>query len=150
MYTGVWIFIAVVVFLVLYWILSNLAVIQPPPPVTDAELRRLVDDFNSYPTELWFRNSPCVFEKYLACKTFRYIIYESNGRVVYDSDPKYPSHESAKEIRNSYEYNKAIAVFIGGVLRGNVQNVAILAKEANRYRIVHISEYLYSEEDCGY
>jgi hypothetical protein len=147
---GVWIIIAAVILIVLYWILSVTMAAQPPPPVPDADTARLVDDFNSYPTELWFRDDTCIFEQYLDCKIYRYIIYDSNGAVVYDSKPDYPSRESPREIRNSYEYIRAIGFFQGAAIRGHTVNTAFLAKIGNRYRIVHISEFLYNAEQIGF
>lgn len=147
---GTWVIIAIVVLIVLYWILSTTMAAQPPPPIPDADTARLVDDFNSYPVELWFRNDPCIFEKYLDCKIYRYIIYESNGRVIHDSKRSYPSHESAKELRNSYEYIRSINFFQGAAIRGNTVNICSLAKIGNRYRIVHISEYLYNAGQVGF
>lgn len=147
---GIWFVVIAVVLIVLYWILSNLAVMQPPPPRPDADLQRLLYDFQSYPTELWFRNNTCIFRKYLQCKIYRYIIYESNGRVVYDSKPDYPSNESAKELRNSVEYIQTMTVTQAGVIRGNTNNAAFLAKIGNRFRVVHISEYIYTEKDVGF
>jgi hypothetical protein len=142
--------IAVIIFIVLYWILSKFAVQQPPPPIPDADTGRLVDDYNSYDTELWFRNDQCIFDQYLSCKIYRYIIYESNGRVVYDSKPNYPSRESPKELRNSYEYIRSIGFFQAASIRRQTVNACFLAKIGNRQRIVHISEFLYNASEIGF
>jgi hypothetical protein len=144
-----WAVVVFIVLIVLYWVLSRTYIFSPLPTTPDVDLNRLVDTYESFPTEVWFRNSPCFFEKYL-CGSYRYIIYESNGRVVYDSRPDYPSGESAKEIRNSYEYINCISFLQAGVLRNRTANACFLAKIGNRYRIVHLSEYLYSERDKGF
>ena len=150
MHIGVWVVIAAIVLIVLYWILANTAVQQPPPPRATADLQRLLYDYQSYPTETWFRNNPCFFEKYLNCKIYRYIIYESNGEVVYDSNPEYRSGESAKQLRNSVEYIEAITTTQAGAVRGSTNNAAFLAQIDNRFRVVHISEYIYTEKDAAY
>lgn len=144
-----WAVVAFVVLVVLYFILSNLFIFSPLPTTPDVDINRLVENYQSFPTEVWFRNNPCFFEKHL-CGSYRYIIYESNGRVVYDSNPNYRSRESAKEIRNSYEYINCISFLKAGALRNSTANACFLAKIGNRYRIVHISEYLYSEKDREY
>jgi len=142
--------IAAVILIVLYMILSKWALVQPPPPIPDADTARLVDDFESYPVEVWFRNDICFFRKHLDCKIYRYIIYESNGRVVHDSKPNYPSDESPRELRNSYEYIRSIGFFQAAAIRRNTVNSCFVAKIGYRYRIVHISEYLYNAAETGF
>lgn len=136
---------------VIYWILSNLALKQQPAPVLDGDFSRIVDEFRSYPNEVWFRNAPCFFEKHLDCTgPYRYVIFESDGKVVYDSDPHYPSREKAKRLPISYEYMRAVGYLEGAAIRGSTNNAAFLAEKGNRYRIVHISEYIYTECDRAY
>ena len=136
---------------VIYWILSNLALQQPAPPVLDGDFSRLVDEFRSYPTEVWFRNCKAFFEQQLDCTSaYRYVIFESDGKVVYDSDPYYPSHEKAKALPLSYEYMRAVSFQQGASIRGQTNNAAFSAIRGNRQRIVHISEYIYGERDRAY
>lgn len=136
---------------VVYWILSNLALQQPAPPVLDADFSRIVDEFRSYPTEVWFHNAPCFFEKQLDCESpYRYVVFESNGKLVYDSDPSYPSHERPKTLPISYEYMRAVSFQQGASIRGQTNNAAFTAIRGNRQRIVHISEYIYDERDRVY
>lgn len=136
---------------VIYWILSNIALQQPDPPILDGDFSRLVDEFRSYPTEVWFHNNSCFFEQQLDCTSaYRYVIFESNGKVVYDSDPNYPSHEKAKTLPISYEYTRAVVTQQGASIRGATNNAAFAAIRGNRQRIVHISEYIYGERDRVY
>ena len=85
------IIVFVIVCLIVWWAIGVYNVEYPGPARPDADFRGIIDEFNSFPKELWFRNNPCVFDEWLTCRYSRYIVYLSSGVVVYDSinNPKW-------------------------------------------------------------
>lgn len=143
--------IMVIVIIVAWWILGVYNAQYPGPSVPDSDFSRLIGEYQSYPKELWFGET-CQLDQWLLCRPYRFIIYESNGDIIYDSAEqrkwkwRFPILEDAEGLKNSVEYIRAAALTQGVVLRntcpGQTANVAELAKDGDFYRIVHISEYI--------
>lgn len=148
----IWAVILAIVFLVLWWVFTSVNALQPSREIPDEDPRPMLKEFDSFPEELWFRNNKCIFERYIPCNTqFRYIVYESNGVPVYDSQPQpYGSPESAVQLVMSKEYLTASITEVASTVRGNLWNIAILVKRGDRYRIVHISQRRYTDLDPEY
>lgn len=156
-YLAIIIVIVVIILILAFWILGVYNAQFPGPSVPDSDFSRLIGEYRSYPKELWFRDNPCVFNKWLLCRPYRFIIYDSNSDIIYDSadhkEWKYrpPVVENAEKLKNSVEYIRAASLTQGVVLRdtcpGQTANVAELAKDGDYYRIVHISEYVYDTCD---
>ena len=158
----------VIVIVLCWWILGVYNATYPGPSVPDSDFSRLIEEFESYPKELWLRGSECEYNKWLLCRPYRFIVFESNGEVIYDSSEqdkwqyKFPVLEKAKKLPISVEYIRAAALTQGVALRkacavnserrsrkvcGDIANIAELVKDGDFYRIVHISEYVYSRCD---
>jgi hypothetical protein len=148
--------IIVIVIIVCWWILGVYNVRYPGPSRPDADFERLIDEFESYPKELWYRDDKRTFDQWLSCRPYRFIVYESDGEVVYDSCDntswKYHKYyrksnacDNAEQLTRSVEYIRAAALTQGVALRklknGKLANVAELVKDGDYYRIVIISEY---------
>lgn len=145
--------VALVIIIVIgWWVLSGYTFVQPSPARPDANFDRLINKFNSYPTELWFRNNSCVFDKKLKCSDFRFVVLESDGSVVYDSQPRPCGRDylRAKDIPRTVEYQRASVTLLGVVLRGRTANLCEGVKIGSRYRLVHVSEYLFGPSDPQY
>lgn len=143
-----------IVFAVLWWIFLSINPLQPRATIPDIDVQPMIDDFNTIPEELWFRNCPGIFDKYLQCDNsikYRYIVYESNGTYVYDSKPvPKGSPESPENLTRSVEYLQGITTYVSAVVRGDLWNVVILVKKGDRYRLVHISQKRYTDLDPEY
>lgn len=155
MYLVTLIVIFVIALIIGMWVMGAYNFIQPTPQRPDANFQKLIDAFDSKPSELWFRNKECIFEKELKGSCFRYVILESDGRVVYDSQPNAKSvrdyfHLRAYDIPRTVEYQRASVTLQGVALRGQVANLCNAVKEGSRYRMVHISSYLYDYRDPEY
>ena len=134
---------------------SVYSVNYPGPDRPDGDFQRLINIYNSFDKSFWFRNNPCVFNQYLSCVAERFIIYTSGGNIVYDSVDtnnwkRPPKVESAKAIRNSFEYIRAMTTTQAVALRDNTLNLAELAKNGDEYRLVHISNYIYTPNDSQF
>lgn len=159
-YFSVIIVIFIILCLLAWWTLGVYNVEYPGPNRPDADFRQMIDEFNSFPKELWFRNNSCLFDDYLSCKTSRYIVYESDGTVVYDSvnnrewagwERNREGYTSAEQLTSSVEYIRACSLTQGVVARGNKLNcLAEMVKFGDFYRIVHVTQYLYDETDPEY
>lgn len=150
-----WAFIVLVIVIVIgWWVVGAYSFVQPFPSRPDANYTELVDSFESYPTELWFRNKSCIFEEYLCDSPFRYVVLESDGRVVWESTTSTPfgvdPFINSEQIPLSVEYQKASVTLEGAVKRGKTTNLCRAVKEGTMYRMVHISSYQYDENDEGY
>ena len=124
---------------------------NPLPSRVDGNFQQMLNEYNSIPEELWFRNNPCIFDKYLKCLESRYVVFESNGDIIYDSRPDdklYP--QRAELIPRSVEYQRATSNFIGGVIRGNTNYLCTIAKEGDFYRVVWIAKKYFSVNDESY
>lgn len=142
-----WIFAIAVILIVLYWWLSNTAVNQPQPPVPDSDYLPMIADIQKYPESLWFRDDPETFEEWLKCSEYRYIVYKSNGAVVFDTKSlgcNPGTRDSASRLRHSFEYIRTQALNQGEATRREgcitVLNMARLMKSGNYYRTVHVSQ----------
>lgn len=127
----------------------NITTVLPVRP--DGNFQQMLNDYNSFPEELWFRNNKCIFDKYLKCSNRRYVILESDGSVVYDNkinDPLYP--QKAESIPRSVEYQRGTSNFIGATIRHNTNFLCVASKEGDVYRMVHISEYQFGANDREY
>lgn len=148
-----WIMWAVVVLVIVivigWWALGAYNFVQPFPSRPDANYAELTESFESYPTELWFRNKSCIFEEYLSGSTYRYVVLESDGRVVWSSSDDSNLIEP-KRIPLSVEYQKASVTLEGAVKRGKTTNLCRAVKEGTMYRMVHVSSYRFDEDDDGY
>ena len=150
--------IVALVAVALLWALTWYSVSYPSPSTPDADFSNLISDYQSYPPSLWFRDNELLHDKWLLCETRRVIIFESNGRVVYDNSANsawqgkcnFPCIESAEGLTRSVEYIRACALTQGIVIRsvkcsgasGAINNICELAKKGDRYRVVHFSEYV--------
>lgn len=144
--------ILVLVIVIGWWVLGAYTFVQPSPSRPDANFYKLKDAYLSYPTELWFRNNKKVYDRELKGSCFRFVILESDGRVVYNSMPRYRGKRftSPYLIPSTVEYQRASVTLEGAVLRGKTANLCIAAKEGSRYRLVHISSYQLDESDREY
>lgn len=125
----------------LWWALSSVTSLQPAPIIPDADFRPLIDQFRLFPKELWFQEREEEFASYLDCYEYRYIVYESNGDVLFDSKPRWP--ESPESLRHSFEYIRCMTTEQAAAIRGICHptlNLCELVKKGDRYRIVHVSE----------
>lgn len=146
-----WIIIFIIVLIIGWWVIGVYNITNPLPIRPDGNFQQLINDYDSFPKELWYRNNKCVFDEYLKCSHRRYVILESNGDVIYDSkpcDPLYP--QRAESIPRSVEYQRATSNLIGSSIRHNTNFLCVAAVEGNRWRIIHISEYVFNENDPCY
>lgn len=95
----------------------------------------LLNDFNSYPYELWFSDSKYILDEALGKNPFRYRILLSNGEIFYDNRPNKPS----PKLYPTIEYVLAASLGMGEILRDNYLNLAIKVTFGSIQRIVHIS-----------
>lgn len=145
----------VIIIVIIWWYLGVYAANYPAPSKPSADYNLLLSEFYSIPKSLWLQNSTCVFNEWLLCRPYRYIVYESDGRIIYDNadQPGWkfepPIVQSAKQIRYSVEYNRAWATTEGGATRiidgHKIANVAEMVKDGNYYRLVHLSQYIYRD-----
>lgn len=168
------IIIFVIIVIISWWLLGVYNVRYPGPDRPDGDFTLIIDEYQSLPKELWFRNKKCIYNEYLGCLTSRYIVFESNGDVIYDSvmNPSWEGwvkhreichdnrrhkrkltercYESAESIVRSVEYIRAASLTQGIVVRGNLNNLCEMVKQGDRYRLVHVSQYVYDNCDPEY
>lgn len=144
MYLAIWISILVILIIIGWWVFGVYGVRLPSPETPSADFSIMLENFKVIPQTLWFRNNPCAFE--ILPERYHYIIYNSSGRVVYDSKPDEPD----QDVTNTFEYLQAVSVGKGAVVRGNIQNLAVRIKNGDMYRVVHVSERLYGQCDIEY
>lgn len=141
----------VIVLIVGWWVLGAYTLIQPVPQRADTNFDSMIDEFLTYPSELWFRNNPCVFKKNLKGTCRRYVVLESDGKVVYDSQPVNPRGRGywlkAYKIPGTVEYQKAAVTLTGYITRNNTANMCRAVANGSRYRMVHVSEYVFTFND---
>jgi hypothetical protein len=95
----------------------------------------LLNDFNSYPYELWFIDNKYILDEALLKNPFRYRILLSNGEIFYDNRPNKPS----PKLYPTIEYVLAASLGMGEILRDNYLNLAVRVTFGSIQRIVHIS-----------
>lgn len=225
--------IILIIIVFIWWYYGVYSAKYPAPSRPESDVNRLLSVYESFPKWLWFRNNSCEFDQWLTCQPYRFVVFESNGRVVYDStgfsdyegkrtlgcaesnsvhpsdckerkgeryavgdsvsgsercaesnstgfsdyndrmnarctisdndsiiercdiskDSRYvpPYVEPAHQLVNSVEYARAAVLTQGVVIRdvgvSKTVNIAELVKQGDRYRIVHMSEYVYSSRD---
>jgi len=147
--------ILVLIIVLAWWILGVYNTRYPGPSIPDANIQPLINAYDEFATEFWFRENSCIFDKYLTCREQRFVVFESNGDVVYDSAQNedwkcFPEIEDSDKLWNSVESDRAKTLTQGVVRRGRTNNLAELAKLGDRYRVVHISEYIYNDSDPSF
>src|SRR5690606_21045567 len=115
-YFAIMIVIIVIVIIFLWWYYGVYSARYPAPSKPDADVSRLIGEFESYPKWLWFRNNPCKFDQWLKCRPYRFVVFESNGEVVYDSR-QLKHQEPAEQLTRSVEYIRAASLTQGVVVR---------------------------------
>lgn len=149
-YFAVIVIIILIIIVFIWWYYGVYSAKYPAPNKPESDVRRLIGEYESYPKWLWFQNNPCKFDEWLTCRQYRIVVFESNGEVIYDNAKyvNFPYTEPTRQLVNSVEYARASTLTQGVVIRdlglSKTVNLAELAKYGDRYRIVHISEYVYS------
>ena len=171
MYVAILVILIILIVIIAWWSLGVAAVVYPSPSRPDANFQALIDDFMSYPKELWFRNNKEVFDRELGCSNYRYVVLESDGDIVYVSEPyrkgdrdndrknahrsddsHYDSHydnryTDPRIIPRTVEYQRATSSLQGEVLRDNTLNLCVAVKEGSVWRLVHVSQYIFNQND---
>src|SRR5207237_2746160 len=76
------------------------------------------------------------------CSSDLHVVFDSMPKPIYKDRYYLPSWD----IPRTVEYQQASLSLQGIALRHNVANLCIGVKEGSRYRMVHVSEYIRSEE----
>ena len=136
---AIWIVIFVI-FIAIYWWISGVYNVRNPQPVEPRySYAYLERQFSSIPDKLWFRDDPCIFDKYLGCKCEEYTVIASDYSVVYnnskaqkktytsttesccpDADKCFSSPGlPVKKIPNTFEVTSAVVTGVGRTIRIN-------------------------------
>src|SRR6056297_880870 len=110
-YCAVFVAILVILVVVVWWFMAVYQAIVPPPDQAQEDFNQMLVDFEAVPSQLWFFDRRCQFAN--LPDIYRYIIYESDGRIVYDSNP----NQIRPDFRNTFEYYRAITLGRGTVVR---------------------------------
>lgn len=131
---GFWLIIVVIVAFVTIWWFYGVLTKRPASTPISANFEPLINDFNSYPTRLWFSSND-ELQFVLGNNPYRYRVMDSNGMILYDNKPTLPQ----PELFSTVEYVQGSALGQGAVIRDLYRNVAMRAVLASAVRIVHIS-----------
>lgn len=85
MYLAIWVVLFIILVILAWWVMGVYNVRVPRPNEVQFDFDTLQAAFDEFPKALWFRNNPCIFDKYLGCKCQRYVVLDSKGEVVYDN-----------------------------------------------------------------
>lgn len=133
-YIVIFLLVFLIILIALWW-WYGVYVARNTTTTTTVSFQPLLNDFNSYPYELWFSDSEYVLNQSLCKNPFRYRILLSNGQIFYDNRPNEPS----PKLYPTIEYILAASLGMGEILRDNYLNLAVKVTFGSVERIVHIS-----------
>lgn len=179
-YIAIWVVIFVIAIAICWWLAGVYEVKNPPPLKPRYDYSYLERQFSEIPQKLWFRNDPCIFDRYLACKCEEYTIIDSNMKVIYNNKQRKKTLDCGKdkcendvcdykpclnvnEIPNTFETIDAIVTGTGRIIRvktkqgkkctktcARCQNLAVRVRDGDIQRVVHISKTVIAPCDVSF
>ena len=172
--------IAVIAMIICWWLAGVYNIRNPPPLEPRYDFGYLERQFSSIPTNLWFRNDPKIFDRYLGCKCEEYTVIDSSMSVIYNNkmSPKtkecdtstcltepcyYRSCLPVDRIPFTFEVTSAVVTGVGRGLRvisepldgcvascGRCQVLAVRVRDGDIVRVVHISKNVIAPCDVAF
>jgi len=95
-YIAIWVVVFVIAIAIFWWLSGVYEVKNPQPIKSRYDYGYLEKQFSSIPQDLWFRNNPCIFDRYLSCKCEEYTVIDSDMNIIYNNKRKKKTLECDK------------------------------------------------------